>query len=166
MTENGKELEELRRAHAALESRVETVLPTLATKADLEAMGTRLGNEMHRQLDDMRQMFDRRFGGIEHNYAESDKRIDKMQDKMDDRFNEMQRKMDEGFKEMHRGFIQVWTWIAGSMLAIVLAIAGVIITILARNPAAVPAGVANPAIAYHFHGQAPAPSPVAPSPQP
>jgi hypothetical protein len=155
MTENGKELEELRRAHAALESRVETVLPILATKTDLEAMSARLGGEMHHQLGEMREMLDRRFGGIEHKCAETDKRIDKLQDRM-----------DEGFKEMHRGFIHVWTWIAGSMLAILLALAGILVAVLTRNPVQASGSVAEPAIAYHFHEQAPAPPPVAPPPQP
>ena len=46
MTENGKELEEVRRAHAALENRLETLIPALATKADLEATARQLSTEM------------------------------------------------------------------------------------------------------------------------
>ena len=46
MTENGQELEAVRRAHAALESRVETLIPALATKADLEATARQLSTEM------------------------------------------------------------------------------------------------------------------------
>ena len=51
MTENGKELEELRRAHAVLESRVATILPTLATKADLEAMGSHIISQISPKLE-------------------------------------------------------------------------------------------------------------------
>ena len=149
MTENGKELEELRRAHAALESRVDIVLPTLATKADLEALGARLSSEMHHQLSEMREMLDRRFGGIEHKCAETDKRIDKLQDRME------------------AGFNHIWTWIARSLIMILIALLGLFVTIMiSRYPVPSAAHASPPAIAYHFHGQAPAPLSVAPPPQP
>jgi hypothetical protein len=119
MTENGKELEELRRAHAALESRVETILPTLATKADVEAMGARISE-----------------------------------------------RMDDGFRRVQQSFIHIWTWIAGSMLLILLAIAGLFGAVLTRNPTPAPASVTAPAVAYHFHESVAPPAPVAPAPQP
>ena len=58
MTENFDEIAELKRAHAALESKVETILPTLATKADLEAMGRHLIEEMSHRFDEVAHRFE------------------------------------------------------------------------------------------------------------
>ena len=81
MTENSEEIAELKRAHAALEAKVEAILPTLATKADLEAMGRHLIEEMSRGFDEIN-------------------------------------------RSMTQQFNRIWLWIAGTLVAVLVAILG------------------------------------------
>jgi hypothetical protein len=92
MTENSDEIAELKRAHVALESKFETILPTLATKADLEAMGRHISEEMNRRFEDLTRRFETRC-------------------------DEMNRSMSEGFN-------RIWLWIAGTLVAVLVAILG------------------------------------------
>ncbi|MFD2366946.1 hypothetical protein [Pseudoduganella sp. GCM10020061] len=138
MTENSEELAELQRAHAALESKVTTILPTLATKADLESMGRHLTDEMTRRFDLMNQRFDQQ------------------NQRFDQRFDALQKAMTEGFN-------RIWLWIAGTLVAVIVAILGSSWFAPARQaPAA-------PPVVYQLYppgySALPAP-PVAPSPQP
>lgn len=145
MTENSEELAELQRAHAALESKVTTLLPTLATKADLESMGRHLTDEMTRRFDIMNQRFD-----------QQNQRFDQLNQRFDERFDALQKAMTDGFN-------RIWLWIAGTLVAVIIAILGSSWFAPARQaPAA-------PPVVYQLYPPGytalPAP-PVAPSPQP
>ena len=99
MTENSEEIAELKRAHTALESKVNTILPTLATKADLVAMARHLTEEMTHRFDEM------------------SRRFDDMSRRFDDKFADLSRRLAEGFN-------RILLWIAGALVALIIAILG------------------------------------------
>lgn len=105
MTENGRELEEVRRAHAALESRFDAVIGTLATKADLESTARQLGNDIRRELIDFRNGVDGRF-----------------------------EKIEERFQQMAQGFNRLVMWMAGVAVAILLSLLGFLSAMWTRMP--------------------------------
>jgi ABC-type multidrug transport system fused ATPase/permease subunit len=152
MTENSEELAELQRAHAALESKVTTILPTLATKADLESMGRHLTDEMTRRFETMNQRFDQQ----NQRFDQQNQRFDQLSLRFDERFDALQKAMTDGFNRL-------WLWIAGTLVAVIVAILGSSWFAPARQaPAA-------PPVVYQLYPPGytalPAP-PVAPSPQP
>lgn len=70
MTENSEEIAQLKRAHTALGSKVDAVLPTLATKPDLEAMARHLTEEMARRFGAMSLRFDTKFEELNRRMSE------------------------------------------------------------------------------------------------
>lgn len=138
MTENSEEIAELKRAHAALEIRFETILPTLATKADLEATASRILGVMHSEFSDMHSEF-------------SDMRR---------QFSDLQPKMNEGFE-------RIWRWLAGSLVTIIIALLGLFAAVLFRQPyAASPVAPPQPAVVNNFYPDMPPPRTIAPPSQP
>lgn len=146
MTENSEEIAELKRAHTALATKMETILPTLATKADLEAMARHLTEEMSRRFAEMSRQFGGRFDEISHRF--------------DGKFEELNRRMSDGFNS-------IWRWIAGSLVILIIALLGLFAAVLRQPYVFPPAAPAQPAVVNHFYPELVArPQSVAPPSQP